>query len=69
MFPGQIRGMMSQVDGEKNLKRVEAIINSMTREERRTLLSLVPVAKEDCSSSGTTVQEVTNYCQFEDFVL
>ncbi|MGB4690727.1 MAG: signal recognition particle protein [Atribacterales bacterium] len=69
MFPGQIRGMMSQVDGEKNLKRVEAIINSMTREERENP-SLIGASRKRriAQGSGTTVQEVNKLLkQFEDF--
>jgi len=69
MFPGQIRGMVSQVDGEKNLKRVEAIINSMTQEERENPYIIDASRKRRIAQgSGTTVQEVNKLLkQFEDF--
>ncbi len=69
MFPGQIRGMVSQTDGEKNLKRVEAIINSMTQEERENPYIIDASRKRRIAQgSGTTVQEVNKLLkQFEDF--
>ncbi|HXL02674.1 MAG TPA: signal recognition particle protein [Candidatus Atribacteria bacterium] len=69
MFPGQIRGMVSQADGEKNLKRVEAIINSMTQEERENPYIIDASRKRRIAQgSGTTVQEVNKLLkQFEDF--
>lgn len=69
MFPGQVRGMVSQVDGEKNLKKVEAIINSMTPEERENPYLINASRKRRIArGSGTTVQEVNRLLkQFEDF--
>ncbi|MDI3542660.1 MAG: signal recognition particle subunit [Candidatus Atribacteria bacterium] len=69
MFPGQVRGMISQEDGEKNLKKVEAIINSMTREERENPYIIDASRKRRIArGSGTTVQEVNKILkQFEDF--
>ncbi len=64
IFPGQIRGMICLRWMEKNLKRVEAIINSMTREERENP-SLIGASRKRriAQGSGTTVQEVNKLLQ------
>lgn len=69
MLPGNLRGSIAQVDGEKSLKRVEAIINSMTLEERAHPAIINASRKRRIAQgSGTTVQEVNRLLkQFEDF--
>lgn len=68
MLPVQLRGVLAQVDGEKSLKRTEAIILSMTREERRNP-SIINASRKRriAQGSGTTVQEVNRLLrEFEE---
>ncbi|MEN3202510.1 MAG: signal recognition particle protein [Atribacterota bacterium] len=68
MLPLQLRGMLTQVDGEKSLKRTEAIILSMTKEERRNP-SIINASRKRriAQGSGTTVQEVNRLLrEFEE---
>lgn len=68
MLPTQLRGMLAQVDGEKSLKRTEAIILSMTEEERRNP-SIINASRKRriARGSGTTVQEVNRLLrEFEE---
>ncbi|MCX7730151.1 MAG: signal recognition particle protein [Candidatus Caldatribacterium sp.] len=68
MLPVQLKGMVSQVDGEKSLKRAEAIILSMTKEERRNP-SIINASRKRriAQGSGTTVQEVNRLLrEFEE---
>jgi signal recognition particle subunit SRP54 len=62
MLPGQMGKMARQVnpnDAEKQLKRTEAIINSMTPEERRRPKTLnASRRRRIAKGAGTTVQEV-----------
>ncbi|MEN3188875.1 MAG: signal recognition particle protein [Atribacterota bacterium] len=69
MLPGNLRGSISQIDGEKSLKRVEAIINSMTPAERVNPTIINASRKRRIAQgSGTSVQEVNRLLkQFEDF--
>ncbi|MGQ9474210.1 MAG: signal recognition particle protein, partial [Candidatus Caldatribacteriaceae bacterium] len=69
MLPGNFRGAISNVDGDKSLKRVEAIINSMTKEERAHPAIINASRKKRIAlGSGTSVQEVNRLLkQFEDF--
>mgnify|MGYP002682286526 CR=1 FL=1 len=69
MLPGNLRGGMSQIDGEKNIKRVQAIIQSMTPAERINP-SLIKSSRRRrvAQGSGTTIQDVNRLLkQFEDF--
>lgn len=69
MLPGHLRGGISQVDGEKNIKRVQAIIQSMTPAERVNP-SLINSSRRRrvAQGSGTTIQDVNRLLkQFEDF--
>jgi signal recognition particle subunit SRP54 len=69
MLPGNLRGGISQVDGEKNIKRVQAIIQSMTPAERADP-SLINSSRRRrvAQGSGTTIQDVNRLLkQFEDF--
>lgn len=68
MLPRELRGMLAQVDGEKSLKRTEAIILSMTREERRNPAIINASRKRRIArGSGTTVQEVNRLLrEFEE---
>jgi signal recognition particle subunit SRP54 len=68
MLPASLRGALSQVDGERNLKRTEAIILSMTREERRNPGIINASRKRRIAQgSGTTVQEVNRLLrEFEE---
>jgi signal recognition particle subunit SRP54 len=69
MIPGlgQVRGWKEQVD-ERELVRIEAIINSMTPEERRDPSILNSSRKRRIArGSGTTVQDVNRLLkQFEE---
>jgi len=70
MIPGvgkQLKGMKGEID-EKDLAHVEAIIKSMTREERRNPSLLNGSRKKRVArGSGTKVQEVNRLLkQFED---
>lgn len=68
MLPVSLRGAFSQVDGEKSLKQTEAIILSMTREERRNP-SIINASRKKriAQGSGTTVQEVNRLLrEFEE---
>jgi signal recognition particle subunit SRP54 len=72
MIPGANSKEMQSVDwnqGEKELKRTESIINSMTKHERKhpNVLSSSPSRKKRIAQgSGTTVQEVNKLLkQFE----
>ncbi|MGC8778450.1 MAG: signal recognition particle protein, partial [Candidatus Caldatribacteriaceae bacterium] len=69
MLPGNLRGSLAQVDGEKSLKRVEAIINSMTLEERaHPAIINASRRRRIAQGSGTSIQEVNRLLkQFEDF--
>ncbi len=69
MLPGGVRNQFLQVDGEKSMKRVEAIINSMTLEERAHPAIINASRKRRIAQgSGTSVQEVNRLLkQFEDF--
>jgi signal recognition particle subunit SRP54 len=61
MIPGmgQIAGAISQEDMEKNLKRTQAMISSMTTHERRNPRLLNGSRKKRVAGgSGTTVQEI-----------
>jgi len=68
MLPTSFRGIFSQVDGERNLKRTEAIILSMTKEERRNPGIINASRKRRIAQgSGTTVQEVNRLLrEFEE---
>jgi signal recognition particle subunit SRP54 len=69
MLPGNLRGGISQIDGEKNIKRVQAIIQSMTPAERINP-SLINSSRRRrvAQGSGTTIQDVNRLLkQFEDF--
>jgi signal recognition particle subunit SRP54 len=70
MVPG-MRGMTQQInneDTERKLKRTEAMISSMTRQERRNpKLMNASRKRRVASGSGTTVQEVNQLLkQFRD---
>lgn len=68
MLPVQLKGVVAQVDGEKSLKRTEAIILSMTPEERRNP-SIINASRKRriAQGSGTTVQEVNRLLrEFEE---
>lgn len=70
MIPGmgkQLKGMQGQID-EKELGRVEAIIQSMTKEERRNPAIINGSRKKRIArGSGTRVQEVNRLLkQFEE---
>ncbi len=69
MIPGlgQVRGWREQVD-ERELVRIEAIINSMTPEERQNPSILNSSRKRRIArGSGTTVQDVNRLLkQFEE---
>lgn len=69
MLPGHMKVNVAQEDGEKSLGRVEAIIQSMTLEERSNpVLVNASRKKRIAAGSGTTVQDVNKLLkQFEDF--
>ncbi len=69
MLPGHVKVNVSQLDGEKSLQRVEAIIQSMTPLERSQPGIINASRKRRISSgSGTSVQDVNKLLkQFEDF--
>ena len=61
MMPGanKIKGLNNLQVDEKQISHVEAIIKSMTKEEKLNLKSLMLVAvKRIAKGSGTSVQEV-----------
>jgi len=69
MLPGNLRSGISQIDGEKNLKRVQAIIQSMTPDERANP-SIINSSRRRrvAQGSGTTIQDVNRLLkQFENF--
>ncbi|BER92098.1 signal recognition particle protein [Thermatribacter velox] len=69
MLPGNLRSNLSMVDGEKNLKKVEAIICSMTPQERQNP-SIINASRKKriARGSGTSIQEVNKLLkQFEEF--
>ncbi|MEI6157348.1 MAG: signal recognition particle protein [Atribacterota bacterium] len=69
MLPGNLRSGMSRVDGEKSMKRVEAIIQSMTPSERANP-SIVNSSRRRrvALGSGTTIQDINRLLkQFENF--
>jgi signal recognition particle subunit SRP54 len=64
MIPGMGQAMqqMKGVDPEKEMKRVEAIINSMTKEERRNHAILNGSRRARIASgSGTSVAEINRF--------
>jgi signal recognition particle subunit SRP54 len=70
MIPGmqKMKGMIDLQKGEKELTKIEAIINSMTKEERRNHTILNGSRRQRIArGSGTTVQDVNrmtkNYIQ------
>jgi signal recognition particle subunit SRP54 len=66
MIPGmgQYTGQISSQDLDRQLKRVEAIINSMTPEERqRPKILNASRRKRIAAGSGTTVQEINQLVQ------
>jgi len=69
MLPGNLRSGFSQVDGEKSLKRVQAIIQSMTPAERSNpVLINSSRRRRVAQGSGTTIQDINRLLkQFEDF--
>ncbi|ADQ04321.1 signal recognition particle protein [Caldicellulosiruptor owensensis OL] len=69
MIPGiKLKGDVDFDAGEKELKKIEAIINSMTREERQDPSIINSSRKRRIAmGSGTTVQDVNRLLkQFED---
>jgi len=69
MLPGNLRSGFSQIDGEKNIKRVQAIIQSMTPVERSNpALINSSRRRRVAQGSGTSIQDVNRLLkQFEDF--
>jgi signal recognition particle subunit SRP54 len=69
MIPGVNKSVLKNVEvSEKNLKRIEAIILSMTKEERQNPSIINGSRKRRIArGSGTTIQEVNNLLkQFEE---
>jgi signal recognition particle subunit SRP54 len=71
MLPGmnKVKGMKDLKVDEKALNRVEAIVKSMTREEKQNpeLLKSIGRKKRIAKGSGTSVQEVNRFIkQFEE---
>ncbi|ABY94931.1 signal recognition particle subunit FFH/SRP54 (srp54) [Thermoanaerobacter thermohydrosulfuricus] len=69
MIPGMNKNMLKNVDiSEKDLKRIEAIIQSMTKEERQNPSIINGSRKKRIAKgSGTTIQQVNSLLkQFEE---
>ncbi|AIS52549.1 signal recognition particle protein Ffh [Thermoanaerobacter kivui] len=69
MIPGMSKNMLKGIDiSEKDLKRVEAIIQSMTKEERQNPSIINGSRKKRIAKgSGTTIQQVNSLLkQFEE---
>ncbi|MGQ9622713.1 MAG: signal recognition particle protein [Candidatus Caldatribacteriaceae bacterium] len=68
MLPAPLRGTLAQVDGEKSFRRIEAIVLSMTREERKNPAMINASRKRRIAQgSGTSVQEVNRLLrEFEE---
>ncbi|MBE3592700.1 MAG: signal recognition particle protein [Thermoanaerobacter sp.] len=69
MIPGMSKNMLKNVDiSEKDLKRIEAIIQSMTKEERQNPSIINGSRKKRIAKgSGTTIQQVNSLLkQFEE---
>lgn len=69
MIPGMNKSMLKNVDiSEKDLKRIEAIIQSMTKEERQSPSIINGSRKKRIAKgSGTTIQQVNSLLkQFEE---
>ena len=69
MLPGNLRSGFSQIDGEKSIKKVQAIIQSMTPVERSNpALINSSRRRRVAQGSGTSIQDVNRLLkQFEDF--